>query len=169
MRERALVAICVCLLVGCNAEVRALPAPEPARYVPEVQWRVERPVLRTSRGVRARRAVRTLVPRVRSAPRSVGGWRTGVASWYGTLPTGGCYDDAGHHAWTGLTLFAAHRTLPCGTQIRVCLDRGSPCVDVVVADRGPRSRARELDLSREAFRRLAPLSAGLAVIRWRRM
>ena len=39
---------------------------------------------------------------------------------------------------------AAHKTLPFGTELRVCYQG---CVDVRINDRGPYIGARELDLS----------------------
>lgn len=52
----------------------------------------------------------------------------------------------------------AHRTLPMGTRLLVC---ASSCVTVTVQDRGPYVEGRDLDLSRDAFAVLAPLSAGV--------
>ncbi|MFP5224876.1 MAG: ubiquitin-like domain-containing protein [Actinomycetota bacterium] len=86
----------------------------------------------------------------------------------------GCYCDNGVQrggaSWysqaDGLT--AAHKTLPFGTVVRVeNLDNGK-YVNVVIRDRGPYIEGRIIDLSDEAFRRLAPLSSGVfpARIRW---
>lgn len=85
----------------------------------------------------------------------------GVASWYGewfrgrTTSCGELYDpDA---------LTAAHRSLPCGTKLRV--EHGGRSVEVEVNDRGPYVRGRHIDLSRAAFARLAPLGEGLLDVR----
>lgn len=85
----------------------------------------------------------------------------GVASWYGewfrgrTTACGEPYDpDA---------MTAAHKTLPCGTRLRV--EHGDRSVIVTVTDRGPYVRGRFLDLSRGAFDRLAPLGEGLLDVR----
>lgn len=57
-------------------------------------------------------------------------------------------------------LFVAHRTLPCGTPIAVCVPRTGRCVSARVMDRGPYGRTRggdyrvTLDLSPAVSRRL---------------
>lgn len=69
------------------------------------------------------------------------------ATWYETAP-----------------LTTAHRTLPFGAKVRVCLVR---CVVVIVADRGPEAwTGRDFDLSADAFAYLAPLSTGVIEITW---
>jgi rare lipoprotein A len=65
-----------------------------------------------------------------------------LSSWYGgyfhgrTTANGETYDMYGHTA--------AHKTLPFGTELRVCYQG---CVNVRINDRGPYIGARELDLS----------------------
>ena len=65
-----------------------------------------------------------------------------LSSWYGsyfhgrTTANGETYNMYGHTA--------AHKTLPFGTQLRVCYQG---CVNVRINDRGPYIGARELDLS----------------------
>ncbi len=55
----------------------------------------------------------------------------------------------------------AHKSLPCGTQLRVQdLDTGRS-VDVTVTDRGPYVPGRIVDLSWAAFRQLDPSGPGL--------
>lgn len=82
------------------------------------------------------------------APRA----EVGLASWY----------DAPRGA-RGLT--AAHRTLPLGTRVRVTnLDNGRRAL-LVITGRGPFRRARILDVSRHAARRLGFLTAGTARVR----
>jgi rare lipoprotein A len=67
---------------------------------------------------------------------------TMLSSWYGgyfhgrTTANGETYDMYGHTA--------AHKSLPFGTQLRVCY---KGCVDVRINDRGPYIGFRELDLS----------------------
>ena len=56
---------------------------------------------------------------------------------------------------------AAHRSLPFGTLLQVCLLR---CKVVVVNDRGPFARGRSLDLSRGAARAIGLESRGVATI-----
>lgn len=50
---------------------------------------------------------------------------------------------------------AAHRKLPFGTKLKVTNEENGKWVIVVVIDRGPFSRGREIDLSRRAFMEIA--------------
>jgi hypothetical protein len=86
-------------------------------------------------------------------------WRTTV-SWYGEglqgrrTASGEPYDLA--------KVSAAHRELPFGTWLQVKnLDNGKK-LEVRVNDRGPFKEGRDLDLSREAARRLGYLDKGTA-------
>jgi len=70
---------------------------------------------------------------------------TTEASWYapgGLTACGGEY----YASMRGV----AHKTLPCGTEVRICYEPGGPptrrCVTVPVVDRGPYVAGRELDL-----------------------
>jgi rare lipoprotein A len=66
----------------------------------------------------------------------------------------------------GLT--AAHRTLPFGTQLRVCLL--GRCVVVRISDRGPAKWThRQLDLSRGAAARIGMLRVGVASVQVERV
>ncbi len=67
-----------------------------------------------------------------------------AASWYGP----GFYGNrtACGHTYTPEILGVAHRTLPCGTQIRITSPAGVT-VTVPVIDRGPYIGGRTLDLS----------------------
>jgi hypothetical protein len=59
-------------------------------------------------------------------------------------------------------LFCAKWDAKFGTRYKVCSRRSGACVNVVVLDRGPNKRlGRPLDLSKEAFRKIAPLDRGL--------
>jgi len=79
------------------------------------------------------------------------GVQVGGASWY--------------HRNDGLT--AAHKTLPFGTMVKVTnLDNGR-VVYVKIVDRGPYIDGRVIDLSDDAFSRLAPLSKGVIRVRIR--
>ncbi len=71
------------------------------------------------------------------------GSETGRASWFDAAPK-----------------TAAHRTLQFGTKLRVTRTDTHASVLVRVHDRGPFIPGRVVDLSRDAFRALAPLSAG---------
>ena len=48
--------------------------------------------------------------------------------------------------------YAAHRKLPFGTKLRITNQENGKCVIVEVADRGPFTKGREIDLSKRAFR-----------------
>jgi len=63
----------------------------------------------------------------------------------------------------GLT--AAHRTLPFGTRLRVTDIETRKSVIVVVNDRGPAIRTREIDLTRRAAQVLQMISRGVAQVR----
>jgi rare lipoprotein A (peptidoglycan hydrolase) len=83
-----------------------------------------------------------------------------VASWYGAAFAG--KPMAGGGRFDPQKLTCAHRRLKFGTKLRVC--RRGACVVVVVRDRGPFVRGRELDLSEAAARRLGMLHIGVARI-----
>ena len=82
-----------------------------------------------------------------------------LASWYGpgfhgrTTANGETYNMYGYTA--------AHKTLPFGTQLRVCY---SGCVDVRINDRGPYIGSRELDLSHAAARQIGLVDPGVAQV-----
>jgi rare lipoprotein A len=95
-----------------------------------------------------------------SAVTTSGSSFSGIASWYGS-------DFAGRSTASGSTynedgLSAASRTLPLGSQARVC--RGGACVVVLINDRGPYVGGRILDLSRGAASALDMLGAGVAYV-----
>jgi len=71
----------------------------------------------------------------------------------GTLTAQGRRCDPGAMA-------AAHKTLPFGTLLHVCLWRR--CISVRVNDRGPFTRGRDLDLTVGAARQLRMVGAGVA-------
>jgi uncharacterized protein YabE (DUF348 family) len=78
------------------------------------------------------------------------GIQVGEASWYSFAPG------------TGLT--AAHPWLPFGTVVTVTNIANGKTVQVVINDRGPFG-GRIIDLSDEAFARIAPLSQGVCRVR----
>ena len=82
---------------------------------------------------------------------------TMLASWYGPGFHGRTTANGERYDMHGLT--AAHKTLPFGTKLRVCLDS---CVDVRINDRGPFIGARELDLSYGAAKAVGLVSPGVA-------
>jgi len=78
------------------------------------------------------------------------GTQVGEASWYSFAP--------------GTELTAAHPWLPFGTVVNVTNIANGESVQVVINDRGPFG-GRIIDLSDEAFARIAPLSQGVCQVR----
>jgi uncharacterized protein YabE (DUF348 family) len=123
---------------------------------------VERTRVTFRNGEALRRVVlsRTVVTEAVSALRQVGraetsdggtdGSQVGEASWYGFAPGDG--------------LTAAHPWLPFGTVVTVENLANGKTVQVVINDRGPFG-GRAIDLSDEAFARIAPLSQGVCQVR----
>jgi rare lipoprotein A len=68
-----------------------------------------------------------------------------ISSWYGPGFHGNLTASGSRFNQNALT--AAHKTLPFGTQLRVCFKR---CAVVRVTDRGPYIHGRSLDLSKGA-------------------
>ncbi|MFW6043586.1 MAG: septal ring lytic transglycosylase RlpA family protein [Marinilabiliaceae bacterium] len=86
-------------------------------------------------------------------------YETGEASYY-ALSLQGRVTASGepfHHD----SLTAAHQTLPLGTRLMVVNLENQRSVIVRVNDRGPFAKDRILDLSRAAFKELAPLEEGV--------
>lgn len=83
------------------------------------------------------------------APAPSGNTQEGKASWYEEAPAGTC----------------AHRTLPKGTIVTVTNVSNGKRVQCRVADRGPYIDGWIIDLSKDTFSELAPLSAGVISVR----
>lgn len=88
---------------------------------------------------------------------------TGNASYYGARHHGNRTASGERFDQHGLT--AAHRRLPFGTQVRVTNLNNDKTVIVRINDRGPHTRGRLIDLSREAAERLGMLRSGTAPVR----
>ena len=82
---------------------------------------------------------------------------TMLASWYGPYFHGRTTANGETYDMYGFT--AAHKTLPFGTELRVCYDG---CVDVRINDRGPYIGSRELDLSHGAAQAIGLINPGVA-------
>ena len=80
-----------------------------------------------------------------------------LSSWYGPYFHGRLTANGERYDMYGYT--AAHKTLPFGTQLRVCYEG---CVDVRINDRGPFIGARELDLSYGAAKAIGLVKPGVA-------
>lgn len=82
---------------------------------------------------------------------------TMLASWYGPGFHGRL--TANGEVYDQYSLSAAHKTLPFGTQLRVCYQS---CVDLKINDRGPFVGSRELDLSYGAAKAIGLIKPGVA-------
>lgn len=79
--------------------------------------------------------------------------KSGEASWYDAEGESGACGNELHG------MYAAHRRWPCGTLVSV--RKGNDHIFVRIRDRGPYANGRIIDLSREAFSRLANPSVGV--------
>ena len=87
-----------------------------------------------------------------------------TASWYGPGFNGNL--TANGERYNQYASTAAHKTLPFGTQLKVCLDT---CETVTINDRGPFIQGRDLDLSLGTARRIGMESAGVADVKVTRL
>ncbi|MCD9575375.1 septal ring lytic transglycosylase RlpA family protein [Flavobacterium soyae] len=63
-------------------------------------------------------------------------------------------------------LTAAHKKLPFGTKLRVTNEKNNKCIILVVTDRGPFIKGREIDLSKRAFMNIASnIKSGLVYVK----
>ena len=88
---------------------------------------------------------------------------TGTASYYGAKHHGkktASGEPFNQHAMT-----AAHRRLPFGTRVKVTNLASNKTVVVRINDRGPHTRGRLIDLSRQAAEQLGMLRSGTARVR----
>lgn len=88
---------------------------------------------------------------------------TGSASYYADRFEG--RTTASGVPFRQAAMWAAHRTLPFGTRLRVTNVANGSEVEVEVVDRGPYAHGRVLDLSRAAARRLDFIRAGHTRVR----
>ena len=88
---------------------------------------------------------------------------TGVASYYGARHHG--KRTASGEPFNQNALTAAHRDLPFGTRVRVTNLSNDKSVVVRINDRGPHTRGRLIDLSRQAAEQLGMLRSGTAKVR----
>ncbi len=88
----------------------------------------------------------------------------GLASWYGSgRPEEGLnYHTNSWEPFDPTAMACAHRTYPFGTILKVTNLENDKSVHVRVNDRGPSQRYpyRIVDLTREAFRKIAPIDQG---------
>ena len=87
----------------------------------------------------------------------------GIASYYGDAFQG--RPTASGETFDKNLLTAAHRTLPLGTRARVTNLENGKSVEVRVNDRGPFAKARVIDLSEAAARKIGMIENGTARVR----
>ncbi|NWD77633.1 septal ring lytic transglycosylase RlpA family protein [Pseudomonas gingeri] len=88
---------------------------------------------------------------------------TGMASYYGAQHQG--KRTASGEPFDPHAMTAAHRQLPFGTRVKVTNLASDKSVIVRINDRGPHTRGRLIDLSREAAAQLGMLQNGTARVR----
>ena len=93
-------------------------------------------------------------------------WQRSTASVFDARaePRLGCWPYAGAKL-SATALVVAHRSIPCGTRLRVCARR---CLTLTVRDRGPYIAGRELDIDELAQRRMG-FVYGVGPVRWRQL
>lgn len=89
----------------------------------------------------------------------VRGFEQGLASFYWQPQAVACGGRFNPEAMT-----AAHKTLPCGTKVRVTNKRNGRSVVVTINDRGPYVAGRIIDLSRAAARTIDMTGAGVVPV-----
>jgi rare lipoprotein A len=89
--------------------------------------------------------------------------QVGEASWYGK----GFHREktASGEKFDQHDLTAAHPTLPLGTEATVTNLETGKSVDVEINDRGPYTKGRDLDLSREAAKEIGMKENGAAPVK----
>lgn len=93
-------------------------------------------------------------------PETAGGknaitWHAAQASWYSAADSGGPFACTGvPYPSVPAQLGVAHRTLPCGTRVRLLNPRTHRRITVRVIDRGPFVAGRDFDLTFATKQRL---------------
>lgn len=87
-----------------------------------------------------------------------GAW-TGQASYYWQPQSVACGGRFNPSAMT-----AAHKTLPCGTKVKVTNKRNGKSVIVTINDRGPFVKGRIIDLSKAAASKIGMIGSGVAPV-----
>ncbi|SDS69199.1 septal ring lytic transglycosylase RlpA family protein [Pseudomonas fuscovaginae UPB0736] len=88
---------------------------------------------------------------------------TGTASYYGRKHHG--KRTASGETFDQNALTAAHRQLPFGTRVKITNLANDRSVVVRINDRGPHTRGRLIDVSRQAAEQLGMLQSGTARVR----
>jgi rare lipoprotein A len=90
-----------------------------------------------------------------------------VVSWYGPGFHGKLTASGERYNMDALT--CAHKTMPFGTRLKLTNVRNGHTAVVVVNDRGPFVRGRDIDVSREAARKLGIIGTGTGRVRVHRL
>lgn len=92
--------------------------------------------------------------------------RIGIASWYSETDPGINLHTANGEIFDDRRLTCASWEYPFGTKLRVTSLKNGKTVIVRVNDRGPAKRlGRLIDLTKGAFRKIAPLERGLIEVK----
>lgn len=94
----------------------------------------------------------------------VKGIETGMASFYWQPQAVACGGRFNPNAMT-----AAHKTLPCGSQVRVTNANNGRTAIVTINDRGPFIKGRIIDLSRAAAELVGMTKAGVVPVKVERL
>ena len=125
-------------------------------------WDVFKPsasVERNSEPSRSRASKNSTVRDVPIVGDIVKGFEQGMASFYWEPQAVACGGRFNPSAMT-----AAHKTLPCGTKVRVTNSRNGKSVVVTINDRGPFVKGRIIDLSKAAASEIGMVSSGVAPV-----
>ena len=116
---------------------------------------------------KAKKTKTTRAPSIRDVPiigDVVGVFQSGLASFYWQPQRIACGGRFNPEAMT-----AAHKTLKCGTRVKVTNKTNGKSVVVTINDRGPFVAGRIIDLSRAAARAISMEKAGVAPVTLSRM
>jgi rare lipoprotein A len=86
----------------------------------------------------------------------------GLAAFYGRRLQG--HKTACGGTYSGSELTTAHRTLPCGTKVRITNTKNGKSVEATVNDRGPTSKERLVDVSRAVAEQLDFVKQGTTTV-----
>ena len=86
----------------------------------------------------------------------------GIAAFYSRSMEG--HRTACGSTYVASEMTAAHRTLPCGTKVRITNTKNGRSVEATVNDWGPTSRKRIVDVSRAVAERLDFVKQGTTTV-----
>lgn len=109
-----------------------------------------------SKSIRKHKKSKVYVPVISEV---VSAFQSGMASFYWQPQAVACGGRFNPEAMT-----AAHKTLKCGTKVRVTNKRNGKSVVVRINDRGPYVKGRIIDLSKAAARQIAMINSGVVPV-----